>query len=248
MMTWPAFDPLPLDAFVTTRAAGSLSLAVEGNSDQVIRDRSRVAAAIGADPSDFVWCRQSHRPVVQVVTSEHRGRGAFDVNDSIPDTDAMVTDVAGLVLAVLAADCLPLVLVDPVAGVLAAAHAGWRGTVQGVTSATVAAMVTLGADPARIVAGLGPAVSPDRYQVGSDVLDAATVTFGARVGEVVRPDGTGRWVFDLWRANALQLEQAGLDSAHIHVSGQTTGPETPFYSHRFEAPTGRIAAVARLRP
>ena len=256
MLAWPAFDEHAVDAFVTTRAGGvstgdpaglNLGLHVGDDPDRVRTNRTRVAQALDATLDDFVYCDQAHRPTVQVVTEEHRGRGTRSVADAFAQTDAMVTAVPGIALVVMVADCVPLVLFDPVARVLGCVHAGWRGTVLDVTTAAVEAMRTLGAEPARIVAGIGPAIDPDRYQVGAEVVEAAEKAFGARAGEVVRPDGSGKWVFDLWRANAIQLEVAGVPAGQIHVAGRPTGPGTPFYSHRFEGPCGRFAAVARLR-
>lgn len=255
VLSWPAFDALTLDAFVTTREGGvssepyrglNLGLLVGDDQADVLANRARVAAALGNSLDDFVFCQQSHQPNVQIVTEEHRGLGARSTGDAIAATDALVTAVPGITLAVLAADCVPLVLFDPVARVLACVHAGWGGTVRGVTPATVAAMRTLGAEPSRIVAGIGPAIHPDRYQVGADVAELARQAFGDRVDAVIRPDGTGKWLFDLWQANALQLITAGLPADQVHIAGRDTGPGTPFFSHRSEAPTGRFAAVARL--
>lgn len=169
------------------------------------------------------------------------------MSDAIAHTDALVTAVPGITLAVMAADCVPLVLFDPVARVLACVHAGWGGTVRGVTPAAIEAMRTLGAEPARIVAGIGPAIHPDRYQVGADVAELARLAFGDAVEAVVRPDGTGKWLFDLWQANALQLTTAGVPVEQVHIAGRDTGPGTPFFSHRSEAPCGRFAAVARMQ-
>jgi polyphenol oxidase len=257
VLTWPAFDRYPLDALVTTRDGGvstgrlaslNLGMHVGDDAGRVRTNRARVATALGTTLDDFVFCDQAHRPTVQVVTDEHRGRGTLSAADALQQTDALVTAVPGIALVVMVADCVPLVLFDPVARVLGCVHAGWRGTVLAVTSAAVETMRTLGADPARIVAGIGPAIHPDRYQVGTDVVEAAGRAFAGRVDEVVRPDGTGKWVFDLWRANALQLEAAGVPAGQIHLSGRETGAGTPFFSHRFEAPTGRFAAVARITP
>jgi len=125
--------------------------------------------------------------------------------DAMAGTDALVTTVPGIVLTVMVADCVPLVLFDPVARVLACVHAGWGGTVRGVTPAALAAMRSLGSDPASVIAGIGPAIHPDRYQVGADVVEMAEATFGDRCKKVVRPDGTGKWTFDLWRGNMIQL-------------------------------------------
>lgn len=253
--TWTALDALPVDAVVTTRDGGvstgrytslNLGLHVGDRPDDVLENRRRLAAALGAAPSDLVFCNQVHRPAVAVVTEAERGRGAFSVADAMPDTDALVTTVPGIVLVVMVADCVPLVLVDPVRRVLATVHAGWGGTVRGVTTAAVEAMRGLGTDPADVVACIGPSVDPTRYQVGDDVRDAAAERFGVRVDDVVRPDGSGKWLFDLWTANRLQLEAAGVPAPSIHLAGLPTGPGTPFYSHRFEGPTGRFALAARL--
>jgi YfiH family protein len=152
------------------------------------------------------------------------------------------------VLVVLVADCVPIVLHDPVAGVLACVHAGWGGTVRGVTPAAVRAMVDVGSSPANIVAGIGPAIAGEVYQVGDDVADAAGAAFGERTGRVLRPDGTGRFLFDLVAAARIQLADAGVAEDNIHDSGLSTGPGTPFYSHRLEAPCGRFGVLARLLP
>ncbi len=257
VLRWPAFDNRLVDAFVTTRHGGvstgryaslNLSLRVGDDDGHVLANRTTVANALGAVLDDFVFCEQTHGPDVAVVTREHRGRGARSGSNAIPLTDALVTTVPGIVLAVLAADCVPVVLHDPVAGVLACAHAGWRGTVRGVAPAAVAAMRRLGSDPANIVAGIGPAIHPDHYQVGADVAEAARGAFGDRVDTVIRPDGPGRWTFDLWRANTLALTAAGVPENQVHVAAAATGPGTPFFSHRAQSsPCGRFAAVARLR-
>jgi YfiH family protein len=255
VLSWPVFDAYALDALVTTRDGGvstgsyqslNLGLLVGDDPAAVLTNRARVAAATGSSLDDFVFCQQSHQPNVQIVTAEHRGRGARTMADAIAATDALVTAVPGITLAVLAADCVPLVLFDPVARVLACVHAGWGGTVRGVTPAAVEAMRTLGAEPTRIIAGIGPAIHPDRYQVGAEVAALAEQAFGNQVDAVVRPDGTGKWLFDLWQANAVQLTTAGVPVDQVYIAGRDTGPSTPFFSHRSEAPCGRFAAVARM--
>lgn len=254
-VAWRAFDGLPVDVVVTTRDGGvsagpyaSLNLGLHvGDEDASVQvNRARLAAALNAEPDGFVFCEQAHRPNVLVVTEAHRGRGARSRADAIAGTDALVTTVPGIALVVMVADCVPLILFDPVVHVLAAVHAGWGGTVRGVTTAAVEAMRALGANPADIIAGIGPSIHPDRYQVGQDVVDLAAEEFGDRLDRVVRPDGTGRWTFDLWTANALHLADAGVPGGRIHLAGLDTGPGTPFFSHRSEGPCGRFAAVGRL--
>ena len=104
-------------------------------------------------------------------------------------------------LGAVVADCVPILLYDPGAHVIACVHAGWRGTVARVTGAALAAMATLGTRPGDVIAGIGPAIGPDRYQVGEEVAQAVRECFGERAGQVIRPDGTGRWLCDLWSAN-----------------------------------------------
>ncbi len=278
LLTWPALDASDADAAVTARTGGvssgpyaslNLSLSVGDDPARVLENRRRLAAAFGAGLGDFVFARQVHGAGVRVVGEADRGSGAYCLHDAIQNADALVTRSPGLVLAILTADCVPIVLHDPVAGVLGCAHAGWRGTAAGVTAAAVAAMVTLGARPPGIVAGLGPAVPADRYQVGPDVHQAITRTFGScwlrggrpprsqqgpAAAAFIRPDPAApdRWLLDLWAANRHALREAGVPDAQIHTADIPTGPIHPadpgrFFSDRAARPCGRLALVARLR-
>lgn len=255
VLAWPALDALPVEAVVTTRAGGSsvgryaslnLGLHVGDDPAAVVANREVVGRALGCGLDDLVFAHQVHRAQVHVVTADDRGRGARSVDDAVPGTDALVTTEPGVVLAMLVADCVPLVLVDPVHRVLGVVHAGWPGTVRGVTSAAVRAMVRLGADSADLVAGVGPSIAPDRYQVRDDVVAAVAAAYPEWLDEVVRPDGTGAWTFDLWRANTRQLLAAGVPESQVHLAGLDTGPGTPFFSHRSDGPCGRFGLFARL--
>jgi polyphenol oxidase len=294
LLAWPAFDGLDIDVAVTTRAGGvsagpheslNLSFSVADEPDAVLENRRRVAAAFGAEPGDFVFARQVHGGRAEVVAAADRGRGTLRLDDAIPGADALVTADPGTVLAILVGDCVPIVLYDPAARVLACVHAGWRGTVAGIAEATLTAMADLGARPERVLAGIGPAIAPDRYQVGDEVAaevrrcfaDAATAADAAGGGaggadtagdtaggggagggadgmadRVLRPDGTGRWLLDLWTANGLLLAQAGVPDSQIHVAAVGTGPDPDgrgaglFFSDRTARPCGRFALVARL--
>jgi len=266
LLTWPALDASGACAGVTARSGGvssgpyatlNLSLSVGDDPGRVLENRRRLAAAFGAGPGDFVFARQVHGAGARVVAEADRGSGAFSLDDAIGPAggaggaDALVTASAGVVLAILTADCVPIVLHDPVAGVLACVHAGWRGTVAGVTAAALAAMQTLGARPSDVIAGIGPAVGADRYQVSPDVHEAVTRSFGPAAAEFIRPDPSapGRWLLDLPAANRRALRQAGVPGARIHAAGIPTGPVPGhFFSDRAARPCGRLALVARLRP
>lgn len=258
VLTWPVFDAFDVDVMVTTRQGGvssgsyaslNLGLHVGDEAADVLENRRRAAGALGAGPGDFVFCNQAHGREVRLVTATDRGRGALVLADAIPDTDALVTGDAGVALTVMVADCVPIVLYDPVAHVLACVHAGWRGTVARVGEAAVASMRSLGSKPENVIAGLGPAMSPDRYQVGRDVYQAAEEGLGVGASQVIRPDGTGKWLFDLWTANRLVLREAGVPEESIHVAAIPTGSgHSLFFSDREVRPCGRFAAIARLRP
>jgi YfiH family protein len=257
VLTWPVFDGLDVDVMVTTRQGGAssgpyaslnLGLHVGDAEDHVLENRRRAAAALGADPGDFVFCVQAHGPNVEVITAEDRGRGTLTQADAIPGTDALVTRDTGVVLTVMVADCVPIVLYDPAAHVLACVHAGWRGTVARVSEAAVDTMRSLGSRSENVIAGLGPAIPPDRYQVGDDVYQAAGDGLGASAAQVILPDGTGKWLFDLWTANCLVLCEAGVSADNIYVAQIPTGSGSGlFFSDREVRPCGRFAAMARLR-
>lgn len=259
LLTWPALDASGAGAAVTTRDGGvssgpyatlNLSLSVGDDPAHVLENRRRLAAAFGARPEDFVYARQVHGAGVRVVGEADRGSGAFTLDDAIDGADALVTSSPAVVLAILTADCVPIVLHDPAAGLLGCVHAGWRGTVAGVTAAAVAAMRDLGARPAGITAGLGPAVAADRYQVGPDVRQAVTRAFGPAADAFLRPDPSapGRWLLDLRAANRHALREAGVPGPQIHTTSLSTGPGPGcFFSDRSARPCGRLALVARLR-
>jgi YfiH family protein len=269
LLTWPALDASGADAAVTARSGGvsagpyatlNLSLTVGDDPGCVLENRRRLAAAFGASPGDFIFARQEHGVGVRVVGEADRGSGALRLDDAIGSAsevggaggaDGLVTASPGVVLAILTADCVPIVLHDPVAGVLACVHAGWRGTVAGVTAAAVAAMRGLGTRPSDVLAGIGPAVGADRYQVGPDVHEAVSRSFGPAAPEFIRPDPSapGRWLLDLPSANGHALREAGVPGPRIHAAGIPTGPAPGhFFSDRAARPCGRLALVARLRP
>jgi polyphenol oxidase len=273
VLTWPAFDPLPVEAMVTTRHGGvsagryatlNLSFAVGDEAANVRENRRRAAAALGADPADFVFAAQVHGRRAEVVSAADRGRGTLAAGDAVGPADALVTAAPGTVLAILVADCVPIILYDPAAQVLACVHAGWRGTVARTAEAALAAMCSLGTRPRDVIAGIGPSVAAGSYQVGEEVARAARDAFGEEVagaardasGEqtpgLLRPApacGPGEWLFDLPAANRHVLRTAGVPDGQIHVAATPTGPDPGlFFSHRAERPCGRFALAARLEP
>ncbi|WP_082124467.1 peptidoglycan editing factor PgeF [Lysobacter capsici] len=157
-----------------------------------------------------------------------------------PEADASVTSTRGSVLAILTADCLPVLFAADDGSEVGAAHAGWRGLADGVLEATVAAMRT---EPARVHAWLGPAAGPRHYEIGAEVRDAFVARdAGAEAAFVAtRP---GHWRVDLYALARRRLARAGLAADHVHGGGLCTISEPDrFYSHRRDRRTGRMATL-----
>ena len=200
-------------------ASLNCSLSGQDRRDAVLENRARAARAVGAAPECLVGLTQVHGAAVVTVTDAWpAGAGA--------QADAMVTGRTGIALGIVTADCAPVLFADEAAGVIGAAHAGWRGAVAGVLEATVAAMAALGADPARIVAAIGPCIGQDSYEVAGDlhaaVADARFFAEGRRAGH---------WQFDLAGYCAARLAAAGL-RAVARVAADTAAEPDRFFSHR----------------
>jgi YfiH family protein len=163
--------------------------------------------------------------------------------DASEEGDAITTDSPGLVLLMRFADCVPILFLDPENRAIAIAHAGWKGTLKGVVSEVVRAMKTnFGTSPSQVRVGIGPSIGPERYQVGSDVINETKRTFPEEYQQVLREDSDGVKL-DLWKANEIHLRKMGVEQ--IEIAGICTGGDpTNWYSHRAEkGKTGRFAAV-----
>jgi YfiH family protein len=254
VVPWRGAEQLGASVAVTTRHGGvstgpyrSLNLGLHVGDDpaSVLENRRRAAGRFGVGLDAVVFAEQVHGAAVTVVGNDDGGRGATSLEDAVAATDVLVTTSRGVTLAILVADCVPIALVDPEARVLAAAHAGWRGTAAGAADAAVGAMNRLGARAERTVAFLGPAVHPDRYQVGDEVAHALC-PYGPDPA-VARPDGPGHWLVDLTEANRRRLVAAGLDPGRIVCVGTSTA-DPGYFSDRAARPCGRFALLARLVP
>jgi YfiH family protein len=214
-----------------------------GSSDQadiVAINRVRVAEALGLDVAALVSVHQVHSPDVVTVTA------AFDQK---PRADAMVTATPGLALAVLTADCQPVLFADARAGVIGAAHAGWKGAQGGVLEATVDAMEALGARRGQISAVIGPCISQTAYEVGQEFFESFTDDAPEARRFFVNGNGD-RYLFDLPSYGLWRLREAGVGHAEWTRHCTYRDPAR-FYSYRRtthagEADYGRQISVIRL--
>ncbi|HYZ64604.1 MAG TPA: peptidoglycan editing factor PgeF [Acetobacteraceae bacterium] len=200
-------------------ASLNCSLSSQDAPEAVAANRAAVARTLEAD--HLLGLTQIHGPDVVTVTEPWRpGAG--------PRADALVTATPGLALAVVTADCTPILLADPAARVIGAVHAGWRGALAGVLEATIAAMEALGAARARISAAIGPCIRQASYEVRADLRDAvlARDPAHARFFQDGRPD---HWQFDLAGYCAARL--AGLGGIDV-LEADTAAEPDRFFSHR----------------
>jgi YfiH family protein len=228
-----------------TSSAPCSSLNVGGNvGDEpkaVRRNHELMFAALGLSERRACTVWQVHSADVVMATGPVLGRRWLAL------ADGMITDRPDTPLTMRYADCTPLLFRDPTKGVIGIAHAGWRGTVQGVARQMVDAMIqAYGCRPSDIQVGVGPSIGPQRYQVGEDVVRAVHAYFGTTDGLIRSDPLDDTTYFDLWAANRLDLERAGVEQ--IEVAGLCTAQRTDeFFSHRAEnGRTGRFGAVLSL--
>ena len=197
-----------------------------GSSDDpaaVAENRRRVAAHLGGTADDIAACYQIHSAVAHVAEAGWKGQR--------PEGDATVAAAPGVVCAVLTADCAPVLLADAEAGVVGAAHAGWKGALGGIVRSTVAAMEALGARPARMVAVVGPCISKASYEVGADYQDRFE-HHDPGSGRFFTPGAApDKRQFDLPGYVLWRLEQAGVADAAWTGDDTRTDPAR-FYSNR----------------
>jgi YfiH family protein len=209
------------------------------DSPSVVAANRRLAGDAVLPGAALVTVFQFHSPEVLTVTEPPAG-------DERPRADAMVTATPGLLLGILTADCAPVLFHDPRAGVVGAAHAGWKGALAGVTDATIAAMEALGAHRTDIAAAIGPCIAQPSYEVD----EAFVARFGSDNARFFSPGRAGHAQFDLEGYVAHRLEAAGIGSV-TRLGEDTYAQEDRFYSyrratHRGEADYGRQISLIGL--
>jgi len=222
-------------------AQNNMSIAVGDEPRAVDINRTGAAGALGFRRNQLFLLKQVHSSRVHRLEARP--------TDDLPiEADAMVTRLPLLALGILTADCTPILLADPEAGVVGAAHAGWRGAVDGIVGNTVTAMLELGAEPGRIVAAIGPTISAENYEVGPTFMDDFVK---------LRPDGwrhfstrhSARAHFDLPGFVLAELQAAGVTRIE-RAGGCTYGNPEHYFSHRHAThqggKTGRQIAVIGL--
>lgn len=244
------FDSLAVKHAVFTRHGGispepwgSLNVGgtVGDDMGRVRQNRILSFQAMGCAPDSIFDVWQVHSADVVCANAPR------PIDESYRQADIILTDKADVTLFMRFADCVPLVLHDPRLGVIGIAHAGWMGTLRDVATASVAAMKkNYGSNPADIIVGVGPSIGPDHYEIGADVIIQVMQKFGEQSEQVLKSHN-GKIHFNLWEANRMLLERAGVHQ--VEISGICTACNTmDWFSHRAEkGRTGRFGALVSLQ-
>ena len=232
------FDP-SLDEIVSAYVDGA---ATPDERARVEENRARVSGWFGAAPQKLATVNQVHSPDALIVDGSYDG--------ARPPADALVTATPGLVIGVLSADCGPVLFADREAGVIGAAHAGWKGALTGVLESTIAAMISLGARRAHIAASLGPSISHRNYEVGSEFVERFLEKDSSYAVFFTPSPREGHAMFDLPGLTTKRLTDAGVTAENLDLC--TYADEERFFSyrrttHRSEPDYGRQISAISIR-
>lgn len=250
-----ALDPA-LRAFSTTRQGGvsrdnyasfNINAYCGDEADSIRQNKQALCDELGIEPQRLIMPHQTHTACVRVVDEAFFASSAAEQQAALEGVDALITDQARLCIGVSTADCVPVLLADKDQRVVAAIHAGWRGTQAGIAANAVETMCrTFNLRAADLRAVIGPSISMQAFEVGQEVYDAFAATGQFPMSQIARrypsKEGAEKWHIDLWAANFLTLEQCGLPMEHIQVSGVCTYTQSDrfFSARRLGINSGRI--------
>ncbi len=241
--------------FVSTRRGGvscgdfdslNLSYSVNDDADSVKKNRLLLADSMGLNADRLLFPKQVHGDKVFLVNSKTDFAHSSEL---LYGVDAMITKDPGVCLCIKAADCVPILFYDPEHRAIGVAHAGWRGTVARIAVKTIKAMKEhFGTSYSDVLIGIGPSIGPKHYEVGEELITDVKKTFSFSA-EIITTNAEGKFCFDLWKANMLQLFKQGVPKDNIQVAGLCTWENyNDFYSHRRSGgKTGRFATGIFLK-
>ncbi len=231
--------------FITTRegwVSGKKARFTGDHESDYSAFRKELAVSGNWEVKQFVFPRQTHSDHVAVIRSESQ-------EPAIADTDALITNLPGVFVCVQTADCVPVLLYDPKKKVVAAVHAGWRGTVSKIAQKTISRMSEeFGCQPRDVIAGIGPSIHIHAYEVGPEVVEAVKNGF-SNASALLKPSlQDNRAYFDLWEANRTILLEAGLQEENIELMGicSFAHPDLFFSARRDGTDTGRMVSGISL--
>ena len=259
------FSNIPEDLFfhaISTRLGGvslppydglNLALHVGDNPENVLENRKKFMRSFGYRIEDIVTPEQVHGDKIFRVEENHRGCGSKNYSESVPQTDALITNVHKLPLMLCFADCVPIIFADTENLAVGVAHGGWKGTLKKIAAKTFLAMKeNFGTQEKNCLVGIGPSIGQCCYEIGEEVFDECKKSFPKNLHDIIT-EREGKKFLDLWAANKIQLLEVGLPEENIDVAGECTCCKSSWYfsyraakKNNFEN-TGRIAAVIGIR-
>ena len=259
-LTYPSFEKIPdvVHGFSTREggvsqgifASMNLSFSRGDEEQAVMENYHRLADAVGFQVEDMVASDQTHTTNVRVVAEEDRGNGIVK-RKTFHDVDGMITNVPGIVLCTYYADCVPLYFVDPIHHAVGLSHSGWRGTVGKIGKVTVQKMEQeFGTRPEQLLVAIGPSICQDCYEVSEDVIQQFRNAFSENDWEkLFYKKENGKYQLDLWKANRLVFQEAGIPAENISMPGICTCCNPQFlFSHRAShGKRGNLAAFLGIR-
>lgn len=217
----------------------------------VLENFTRMADALGVERDRMVVSYQTHTTNVRRVTREDEGKGVIRERD-YRNVDGLITDVPGITLVTFYADCVPLYLVDPVHHAIGLSHSGWRGTVRRMGQVTMDAMKeAFGTRPEDVTACIGPSICRDCFEVGEEVAEAFADAFDPKYRDTLYRANAkpGKYQLDLWKANEIIFQEAGVPKEQIHTTNICTMCNSDYlFSHRrVGEERGNLAAFLSIR-
>lgn len=217
----------------------------------VLENFTRMADALGVERDRMVVSYQTHTTNVRRVTREDEGKGVIRERD-YRNVDGLITDVPGITLVTFYADCVPLYLVDPVHYAIGLSHSGWRGTVRRMGQVTMDAMKeAFGTRPEDVTACIGPSICRDCFEVGEEVAEAFADAFDPKYRDALyrANEKPGKYQLDLWKANEIIFQEAGVPKEQIHTTNICTMCNSDYlFSHRrVGEERGNLAAFLSIR-
>lgn len=257
-ITFPIFEKEHLIHGFSTRLGGvsegdfaTMNFSFSRGDDRaaVMENHRRFAEAVGYPVENLVFSNQVHETKVRRVTAADRGKGIFRESDII-GVDALITNEENVVLMTFFADCVPLFLYDKKNRAIGAAHSGWRGTVKRIGALTVNAMnKEFGTKPEDLLAVIGPSICQECYEVSEDVAESFQAEFAKNQwDEILLRKPAHKYLLNLWRANEIILQEAGIPAEQIQVSGLCTccNPDLLFSHRATHGRRGNLAGAITL--
>lgn len=211
------------------------------NISQVVTNRKELAELLGINPAQMVFPRQTH-------TSRIASIGGIPYNE-LTETDALMTTKPEICLCIQTADCVPILMFDPIKQAIAAVHAGWRGTVGQIAAVTIKRLIAdASSDPSDIRVLIGPSIGPESYEVGDEVAELVKLNV-PRAELTLNLNASGKYHLNLWEANRQILISSGLNPANIQITGECTYIKNDrYFSARHDgADTGRLVSGIMIR-